>query len=309
MIGLFVKNKYSYGGPWSSFDYDQVTPQWILENTFSKAGHPFPMICLCKMDCKIIEEDMGNTLWESQLYGQNDSAKPAIENLVTNTCAWEDIDFSKYDYVYTEDPIVPAPIIENNPNIKFIYNLIEHWNPICPPHKKYIFFDHTKNSFPYSKKDVSKFINRKESRIHVEYRTSTDETYLKELSEHCKMDLVYKTNTSLYMIESDLPENGLGYWNRLGRSKYNVQLPVEGHSRCGQGFGDAASIDCVNIGLASFQHNNSFIHPENRVDNITDTVSIIQKLESDINKYNQVLQWQNEAIEASNKKFNELLKK
>lgn len=302
MKSLFVKNKYMYGGPWSSFDYDQVSPEWILSKTFSKAGHPFPMICHYDMDCRIVDSGRTNTRWEHQLYNENPHATKLIETLTENVCNWEDIDFSLYDFVYSEDPIIPSQIIEDNPYAIFAYNLVEHWDPSTTTHKRYNLIDHQQIPFPQSVSSVSDLIDRKTSRVHIEYRTNEIPDIHDYLRSNFDLELVYKRNTSFYMIEEN-PESGLEYWKRLGKSKYNLQLPVNGSIRLGQGYGDAASVGCINLGVCSAKNNQMCVHPDCRIDSLTSAVECINKLENNSDMVKEILSYQYQMIENRNKMF------
>tara|TARA_B100000519_G_C14257628_1_gene445842 strand:+ start:1399 stop:2343 length:945 start_codon:yes stop_codon:yes gene_type:complete len=304
MKSLFVKNKYMYGGPWSSFDYNQVTPEWILSKTFSKAGHPFPMICHYQMDCRIVNDGRKFTGWENELYGKNPYSLAAIENLTESVCGWGDIDFSNYDFVYTEDPIIPSEIIENNPNIEFAYNLVEHWDVSKTTHERYKLIDHQQIPFPQSPASVSNFIDRQNSKIHIEYRSNEIAGIHDYLNSNLGLELVYKRNTNFYMITKN-PESGLEYWKRMGKSKYNIQLPVNGSIRLGQGFGDASSIGCINLGICSVDHNQVCVHPDCRVDSLSSIVERIKQIEQNGDMAKEILSYQYEAIDDRNERFNQ----
>ena len=122
---LFIKDKYCYGGPWASFNFRETSPQKILEHTFAKAGHPFPMILFMRMDCAIIDSG-----WRPKWLNDLTQRKPDFVNLVDNLssgyCAndWSEIDFDKYDVVYSEDPIIPSEITDNHSS-KFVCNFVD----------------------------------------------------------------------------------------------------------------------------------------------------------------------------------------
>lgn len=297
---LFVKNKYTYGGPWASFNYNEVTPKWILERTYAKAGHPFPMICNYQMDCRIINTHKTNSPWEQELYRGNPHAQKLIETLTEGTCGWGDIDFSSYDLVYSEDPIIPPNIInQHRSRVQFVFNRVEHWSETKHA-DGYVFVDHQNVPFPQCPDAVSDFCDREIPRIHIEYRTNQI-TNIHEQLAGLGLELVYKKNTSLYMIEKN-PESGLEYWSRLGKSRYNVQLPAP-QLRLGQGLGDSAAAGCINIGDAKCEVNRCCVYPNLRTQNLGEAMNHINKLESDLKFRCEVLEYQYDMINKRNKMF------
>ena len=96
MKSLFVKQKYCYGGPWFSFNFSEVTPLDILEYTLAKGGHPFPLIMLMEMDCKIISEEVRQP-WMDMAEGQHPTMRQLLNEHTKGEVSVNSIDFSKYE--------------------------------------------------------------------------------------------------------------------------------------------------------------------------------------------------------------------
>ena len=309
MKSLFIKNKYCYGGPWTSFNFDETSPREILSYTFSKAGHPFPMILLMGMDCKIVDLGMREP-WMHIAARETPNYHKIINKYTTNICKLENISFSDYDLVYTEDPILDADIILANTKTLFVYNdaewnnserekyydlHIEH-NPICSD-----FY-----SFPQAPDFVSIFKSDNRSSIYLEYRTVTlniAEILTKQTGLKCVCN---DTVSKVYYCMTDPPDNGLAYWEKMGLCKYHIQLPATQGVRLGQGLGDAASMGLINIGMAL---NTKFLHPYCKVDKIEDVIRVIKTIESNKHTGDEILKYQYKALEDANQRFTHTIQK
>lgn len=293
-----------------SFCFDNVTPKDILLKTFAKAGHPFPMILLLKMDCAIIEEEIRQP-WMHIAELENPKYREALDSYTEETVNVEDINFSEYEIVYTEDPILSKDIILAHPNTVFAYNTVE--DHACNYGDHYdIFFDHaghrhadrTGFSFPQCPSAVSQFKSESRNNIYIEYRT-------------IKLNVsdVIKNRTGLDIVQNEgmagafygitwPPSTGLEYWENLGRCKYYIQLPAEQGIRLGQAFGDAASMGLVNIGMS---YDQTFVHPFCRTDSVDKAIEIVNNIENDRELLKQVLSFQDQNIQQKSDAFLETL--
>ena len=125
---LFLKSNTHWGGPWFSFNFKDTTIDEILNNSFGKAGHPIPMICLYKMDVIIVDN---NDLINVDIINYNIHTTQQCANnykkYMKNIYKLKDVPFNKYNIIYTEDEIIPKNIIDNYKNILFIFNASEHY--------------------------------------------------------------------------------------------------------------------------------------------------------------------------------------
>lgn len=290
---LFLKQARSCGGPWSSFDYDKVSPEWILSKTYSKAGHPFPMICLLKMDCRIIK-DLPDQTWFRHIMKDNQTL---VDKYTHGAVDIHDVDFSQYDVVWSEDAFVPESITRKYPQILWAYNNAEHAWPTNGSHYDY-FFDHTKHDYP-SFKQLSMDVDRTDD-IFVEWRTQNIDG-IERLTQKTglKCDIDKRTIQSIQMIHNP-PLGGDEYWKRLKRCKYYIQLPVNGNVRIGQGFVDAASMDLICIGKATKQ---KCVHSFCYANTIDDAIQVIQNVKNNSAFEHEIRYYQNDMLKEINQKF------
>jgi len=304
---LFVKTNNMYGGPWVSFDYNSATTYFILKNTFAKAGHPFPMILFCGMDVRVIKSDfrpawLDHACRECKIYEESVSK-------MTNFYLEEDIDYSQYDVVYTEDPILKSQTIFSNPNTLFVYSDGEHFKRTPQTHYD-LFLDHLQWDFPHTIEKHNLFKNENKADAYVEYRTRSIRGIHDKIFDSTKIKCITKTfldaNKSCYGMTKPL-QNGISYWANLGASKYHVMLPVNGNKRIGQCLIDAASIDSINIGKSS--HKNHFIHPDLIAEDVHEAINKIKKVESSKSLYHEALFYQRNQIRSCQKNFIEIISK
>lgn len=299
MKSLFLKDRYNYGGPWVSFDYHSVDPLFILKNSFAKPGHPFPMICLMEMDCRIVDSGF-NALWLEQAIKEAPKYLHNVSKIkYTNL---ENVDFSNYDFVYSEDPILPKDVILNNPKTIFAYNDVEHSNR--SQNEFYdLHFDHLIWDFPHSLNAIQKIPFTTSYRVFLEYRTASYppffENIISELGNNVTYNPTIFSGGLTYGMSNPL-SNGLDYWSRLKSSTFHIILPSP-HPRVGQACIDAAACGTVNIGFV--EHKINFIHPECRTSCVKQALNLVRQLETcPVSKF-EIIKYQYQQVRKAQSKF------
>lgn len=275
---LFLKQAESCGGPWASFEYDKVTPQWILSKALSKAGHPIPMICLMKMDCKIIKNGP-NQRWFDAARRSNKNYDQTLKKYTEGAINITDVDFSSYDLVWCEDSFVDKEVIRQNKHCVWVFNNAEHTYP-TQDNGYDLFFDHRKRTFPCDDGDlIHEYSMLQKNGIFIEWRSTLINDIKEDLKNATQMKLDYDMNPLKHpQMITNPPTSGELYWKRLGSNKYYVQLPYKGSVRLGQAFIDAASMGLYCVGLGQKKE---VIHPFCRVVNTFEASNVIRTIEKD----------------------------
>ena len=91
---LFLKNEDDKYGPNIEFKYKNIDIKQILENSY---GNVIPLICLFKMDVKIIKDSN-----------------------------YSNISFQEYDVIFTKGEIIPKNIIEKYSYVMFVFYTTKH---------------------------------------------------------------------------------------------------------------------------------------------------------------------------------------
>lgn len=306
---VFIKSNTHWGGPWLSFKYDEITIDKILKNSYGKAGHPIPMICLLKMDVFIVENiDLINC----DKINYNNALikkKENLEKYMKKVYRLSEVPFDNYDIIYTEDEIIPRNIIDKYKEKLFVFNASEH-------HlfkKNYdILIDHKKEwAFPHCMETFKKFIKDERKSIYLEFRTASNDNCINIFKTGLELDIVYNNEmrNGINPWASETPKNAILYWNNLGKCKYYVQLGkyLQG-IRIGQGFVNSACLNIINIGRCSGKPNYDFIHPYCKCQEEDHAIRIIKTLEKDRELYNKILKYQNYKLEELNTRFKNNLK-
>ena len=305
----FIKSNTHWGGPWLSFKYGTKTIDEVLLNSYGKAGHPIPMIFLFKMDVFIVNnDDLVNKDIENYNNKQPSIYFDILKKYMKSVYRLNDIEFEKYDIIYTEDEIIPESIVKKYKNTKFIHNATEHSFNI-----KYYdnIINHKIISFPTCTETFSKYINNNRNNVYIEYRTGYNANNLNIFRQKCNLPIIYNDNMikgiNPWYVEP--PENSYNYWKNLGNSKYYVQLSngLQG-KRLGQAFVNSACMKLINIGDCINNSNYNFIHPFCRCINVNKSIDIIHKIENDNNLYNDIINYQNNIMNYCNKLFENILK-
>jgi len=296
---LYLKQKIHIGGPWTSFEFDKVTPDYILSKFYGKAGHPFQMILLLHMDCFIIEETQIMP-WMREIK----HLFTTVQKNTTNTKHIKDIDFNKYDFVLSEDPIIDAKIIKQYPDTLFSYSCAEHFD------SKYsnaydLFLQHIDNQ-PQRHPNEIFFTFPRDAYIMQKMFDVTNKTgyYIDNRDkERHSLDLINHntspvSKTSYYCPINIIEGESKQYYENLAKSKYAIGL----HPRHGQFFHDAASLNCVCIGQTK-NKNKYFLHPDMICDNIACVKNKIKMLEKNQDYYQSVITWQLHNIKDLSQKF------
>lgn len=309
---LFIKDKYCYGGPWASFNFRETSPQKILEHTFAKAGHPFPMILFMRMDCAIIDSG-----WRPKWLNDLTQRKPDFVNLVDNLssgyCAndWSEIDFDKYDVVYSEDPIIPSEITDNHSS-KFVCNFVEHYSE--SPTEHYDTFikhwgthvDRRSLAFPHSVERLSSFVPKEKDGIYIEYRTLSLDSH-KKISDETGLGCLFNDSLRDCIFGmSDPLQNGLKYWSGLGKSRYHIMLPASEGVRLGQAMLDAAAVGSINIGIC--RDRKEVLHSECTCWNEDEAIKIVNRLQQDEALREEIKHYQYTSLIKNQSKFLEEIK-
>jgi hypothetical protein len=297
---LFLKSNTHWGGPWFSFNFKDTTIDEILNNSFGKAGHPIPMICLYKMDVIIVDN---NDLINVDIINYNIHTTQQCANnykkYMKNIYKLKDVPFNKYNIIYTEDEIIPKNIIDNYKNILFIFNASEHYFN----KKNYdLLINHTQMAFPHCLNTFNKYITNNRKSIYIEYRTACNLDYLEKLNNNIELDLIYNKNMcQINPWNMEIPDNCSLYWKKLGICKYFVQIETFSKLRLGQSIINAACLKLINIGYCGEKCNKNLIHPLCRVNTITEVINIIKKIENDHDLYEKIIEYQtNELIKLNN---------
>lgn len=306
MKALFLKQAESCGGPWASFNYSEVNPNWILSKTYSKAGHPIPMIINMKMDCRIIKGGPKQN-WIEVFRGRNKRYDEILGQYTEGVCSFNDIEYNNYDLIWCEDAFVPDTIITKHSSIIWAFNNAEH----CFPTRNdsyHIFFDHERYSFPHDGGVLKEIFSTNDSEsIFIEWRTIQIQNIVEIIEKNtgirCNFDLNPVSNQQML---TNPPTDGNVYWKRLGGSKYYLQLPVNGNYRLGQAFVDAASLGLICIGNC---RKNQIIHPKCRVDNVFSAIDIVRLLDKNAEMSDEILNYQNEYLKKINIEFSEIINK
>ena len=308
---LFLKSNTHWGGPWLSFKYNEITIDKILKNSYGKAGHPIPMICLFKMDVIIVNNnDLVNC--DKINYNNNNTLNHKKENLekyMHNIYRLKDVPFNNYDIIYTEDEIIPKYIINKYKEKLFVFNASEHHL-----YKKYydVLIDHkNKWAFPHCMETFKKYTNDERKYIYLEFRTASNDNCINKFKNDLKLGLVYNDNMrkGINPWSSKIPEKAISFWEDMGKCKYYVQLGkyLQG-LRIGQGFVNAACLNIINIGICQKNSNHEFIYPLCVCKEENDAIRVIKMIEEDKNLYNKIIIYQNYKLEKLNMNFHNLLK-
>ena len=285
---LYLKQKIHIGGPWSSFNFDEVNPEFILSKFYGKAGHPFQMILLLQMDCAIIDECVVMP-WMREI----NHLMGTVDRHTTGSMSVHDIDFKKYDFVMVEDAILDASIIKNNPNTLFAYACAEHFDakysdvydvflqhivnqPRRHPNEKFFTFprdpDTMQKMFDVTNKE-GYFLDNRDPDNYELHMPNNNNSPVRNISYYCPGNI----------IEGESEQ----YYRNLSKSKYAICLT----RRHGQFFHDAASLNTVCIGQTS-NNNNYFLHPDMICDSITCVQKKIEILEQNPDYYSSIVNWQ-----------------
>ncbi len=314
MKSLFVKADYCYGGPWSSFNFNEVTPVQILEKTFSKAGHPFPLILFMEMDCRIVRANAKQSEgWLRVVEKEAPELVNTVKKHTTNVFDFSEVDFSSYDLVYSEDPIIPQYVIESCPNTLFCYNDVECFSR--GDGKFYdIYFNHTDGfSFPQSPETLSCLKDKKQKGIYIEYRSLVHATCkcphcgervfnFRHIPERTNMQIFFNRdmNNSRYGLSSPL-QNGVSYWKGMGRCKYHLMVPGSQGVRLGQTMLDAASLGLINVGIVCDRF--EALHISCRVKDYSEASKLISEIEKDSSWQEEILDYQYAGLKFHREKF------
>lgn len=297
---LFLTSNTHWGGPWFSFNFNDTTIDEILNNSFGKAGHPIPMICLYKMDVIIVDN---NDLINVDVINYNMHTTQQCSNnykkYMKKIYKLKDVPFSKYNIIYTEDEIIPKNIINDYKNILFVFNASENYFN----KKNYdLFINHTQIAFPHCLNTFKKYIINNRKSIYIEYRTARNLDYLEKLNNNIKLDLIYnKKMCGMNSWNREIPENCSIYWKNLGICKYYVQIETFNTMRLGQSIVNSACVNVINVGCCRNKCNNNLIYPLCRVNTITEVINIIKIIENDDDLYEKIIKYQiNELIKINN---------
>ena len=277
MKSLYLKQKIHIGGPWSSFKFNEVDPEFILSKFYGKAGHPFQMILLLQMHCMIIKQ-CSIMPWMKQIKHLLNITNKYTTNLVDVHA----IDFSKYDFVMVEDPILDESIIKNNPNTLFAYACAEHFDAKYSDNYD-IFLQHIYGqskkhpnekffTFPRDSKTMQNMFDIKNKYGYFLDNRDTD-VYELDIPNNNNSPVA---NTPYYCPINIIEGESKQYYNNLARSKYAISIS----KRHGQFFHDAASLNAICIGQTR-NNNKYFLHPDMICDNIKCVKEKIQILEKD----------------------------
>ncbi len=305
MKSLYVKQKIHIGGPWSSFKFNDVSPEFILSKFYAKAGHPLQMILLLQMDCAIINETIAMP-WMREISHLFDTVKQHTQNTVNI----DDVDFGQYDVVISEDAIIQKNIIDRYPNTLFLYFNAEHFDAkysqdydVFLQHINYQQQRHINEkffTFPRDIEAMKKMFNVTNKYGYFLDNRDKDE-YMLDMPNNNNSPV---KNTSYYCPTNIIEGESKQYYSNLSKSKYAICIS----QRHGQFFHDASSLNTVCIGQTA-NNNNHFLHPDMICNNITCVQDKIEELEKNIDYYESVVNWQLDNIRQLNNQFLSMLQK
>ncbi|MBF93373.1 MAG: hypothetical protein CMB78_06325 [Euryarchaeota archaeon] len=107
---VYLQQKWTVGGPWKSFNYDDLSTKEILSTQLSKAGHPFEMILLFESDVRLIDCYVP-PMWLQQQMSRKEY-RQAIQKYTSGVVeaydffSDDDEVWNNCDVVITEDPFL-----------------------------------------------------------------------------------------------------------------------------------------------------------------------------------------------------------
>lgn len=314
MKSLYLKQIINFFGPWESFDFNEKTPEEIIKTFKTKAGHPFQMILDYKMDCKIVN-DFTQFEWLEYFYGENPRLKSYVIENTINPYNLDEINFDKYDFVYTDDPFLSKELLRKNKNTVFGWLASEHWGSNNKNYLYYdIFFDHQKKrhnfannrkliSFPRSINNMRNIFNISDKKfIFLDNRSILSENFNSELNKFSKLKFIKKSKkseSSFYFDPEETGKESFNYFNNLATSKYVISNSF----RHGQLFMDGASLGAICIGNNSKYSNLLPIHPLCQVDQESAILALIYEIENDKKLENKILNHQDKVLNNTNNIF------
>lgn len=262
---LTLKSQYDVGGPWDSFNFDEMSKIDILKLYYCKVSG-FESLCLFKSDFKIIKTKRdGNSPYINQLFSQSWYKNFLDENL-GKTYSIEDIDFSKYDVIWCKDPFFDCSKIKKEfPRNLFVYENVEHWSESGFSATFDYLLDHNdfsltvsgrRVSFPYPRdlNTVSSLFDFKKIKgsVWIDWRD------IERDADLCKIfneNILKYTHNRGYFHSKD----SVDYYKNLLKSEYFVSST----NRLGQSLIDAAVCGCICFGSKSSGNHPLVCHPDN----------------------------------------------
>ena len=326
MKALYLKQRSDCWGPWSSFNYGEISDLEILKLHYAKAGHTYELILAFDADSKIIEDTV-KSYW-IELNKQDNDYCLAVDNCVGGLVKLEDINFGEFDFVHCAEPILSAKIIKKFNKTLFCYLPSEYWSNPLVDHKEFdLCLDYTPNQmqlnysaakkivkFPYvrcPKKIRSIFdCENKKEQIFFDYRaimfyttnnkkispwTEKTTDTIKNIQKQTSLEVINngKIAEKLFLVHyPPMIGDSIEYQNKLAKSKYYVSQS----ERLGQAFQQACATKCICIGSAL---NNDVLHPScisKPWAGYQEILDIIHKAESNKNLQEEILEHQEKQV-------------
>ena len=302
-------------GPWSTFEYKNYanTPGKILDTYHSKTNS-FETFLLFEADHIVVDTFLPS---KHQQQTVNDNAtKRSIHRLAKGAKSIDDIDFGKYDIVWTRDPILVGHIDQlkaKYPKTLFAYELIEHWcKELHAKAKGYdLFLDHNNYSmssagnsisFPYPRcptklrqifRNSSSGSSGSGSSVYIDWRDKDNVPYFQNNLKDFKVcatafSAANSKNNGIFLRLDENPDEQHEYFRRLAECKYFISIA----GRLGQSLVDAASLKCICIGTKKSGNHRLICHPSCFVNTPAEAVAKINEIESNSTLQNEILTYQ-----------------
>ncbi len=324
MKTAFVKQHLDVFGPWSSVQWEDTSPEKLLDIWPCKTTY-WDMTCALKADWYIVPQIL-ETDYIKDAVLRYPGRKSIIEKYTLNVVAPETIPFEDYDIVISLDPILME---KSRSPAMMAYFMNEHWDSfyrqskIAPLGGYDLFLAHMMDagqdldrlpqamSFPYMRSPEivrSLFGKEKEDSVWLDWRTlvalsmakgwtNAAEEAAGRVEKRLKMPVRYvgEFNKSPYGV-SDPPMYGDGaeYLKALGKCKYYVS--VGRYSGGGQGLCDAASLGAICVGEKDKAFHRLVCHPECLCDDMADMPERFGKIVSDENLQKEIALCQDEKL-------------